>query len=112
VLGRSDGSHVEALAANVKVGVPCGHKGAVKLVHEGLIGVTVAAAQLVVEVSENEWNRWRVAQSKQSAEQGKAVGSAGDGDYHPRLFDPKPAQTALDLDDQRRRGAHGGSPIS
>ena len=49
------------------------------------------------------------AESQQGAEEGDAVGPAGDGDDHPARRQVQAAQAAPDLVDQRRRCVHGGN---
>src|SRR5262249_12096673 len=99
--------HVDTLAAEAKVGVSRRHKGAVKFVNKGLVGIAFATAQLMIEMGEDKRRWWRAAQGKQSAEQGDTIGSSGDGDHHSRRLDPEPAQAALYLDDQWQQRVHG-----
>jgi hypothetical protein len=74
----------------------------VQVADESFVGITLAAAELVIEMSEDERRRRRRAtQQEEGAEQGDAIGPAGDGNHHPRLLQVKPTQAALDLDDQR-----------
>src|SRR5262249_9684990 len=84
-------------------------KRAVQVADEGFVGIALAAAELVVEMSKDERRRRGAAQHKESAEQGDAIGPAGDGDHHPRLLQVKPTQAAFDLDDQRGWCTHDGA---
>ena len=77
-------SDIETMQGKCKMRLSRSQEAGVQIDDERFIGVTVCAAQLVIEMGQDERDRPGGADGEQGAQQGNAVGTAAEGDDEAR----------------------------